>query len=221
LLLRPLIAAEADWLADLRTDPEVNRFLADGALSRKAACQTAEAIVSLDRMKCQFGHWAIQDKGTGVVHGWTDLSKLRPWSGPSDEIPLSYVLRRASWGQGIATEAAGRLLRCAFEVQQLDRVMAVMMAGNAVSERVLQNLGMRSLKAAGILTLFSDRCAGPAGPSQRALAKIPFCSLPVSAHKFAGPFRLADFAAWRKLPHIRLNVQNRRAVDGIQAGNFQ
>jgi len=133
LLLRPLIAADADWLADLRTDPEVNRFLADGALSPKAACQTAEAIVSLDRMKCQFGHWAIQDKGTGAVHGWTDLSKLRPWSGPSDEIALSYVLRRASWGQGIATEAAGRLLRCAFEVQQLDRVMAVMMAGNAVS----------------------------------------------------------------------------------------
>jgi RimJ/RimL family protein N-acetyltransferase len=105
-LLRPLIGDDADWLAGLFTDPEVNRFLVDGALSPKAARQTAEAIVSLDLMKCQLGHWAIQDKATGAIHGWTELSKLRPWSRPSDEIALGYVLRRASWGQGVATEAA-------------------------------------------------------------------------------------------------------------------
>jgi RimJ/RimL family protein N-acetyltransferase len=147
-LLRPLIAADADWLADLFTDPEVNRFLLDGTLSPDEARHAAEAIVSLDLMKCHFGHWAIQDKSTSAIHGWTELSKLRPWSGPSDEIALSYVLRRAAWGQGIATEAAARLLRCAFEVQQLDRVMAVTMAGNTPSERVLEKLGMRFISAA-------------------------------------------------------------------------
>jgi RimJ/RimL family protein N-acetyltransferase len=148
-LLRPLIAADADWLAGIFTDPEVNRFLLDGAQSPEEARQTAEAVVSLDLMKCHFGHWAIQDKSTGAIHGWVELSKLRPWSGPSDEIALSYVLRRASWRQGIATEAAARLLRCAFEVQRLDRVMAVIMAGNTPSERVLEKLGMRFLRADG------------------------------------------------------------------------
>jgi RimJ/RimL family protein N-acetyltransferase len=147
-LLRPLIADDADWLADLLADPEVNRFLLDDAMPADEARETAEAIVSLDLMKSHFGQWAIQDKSTGAIHGWTELSKLRPWSGPSDEIALSYVLRRASWGQGIATEAAGRLLRCAFEVQRLHRVMAVIMAGNRPSERVLEKLGMRFIKAA-------------------------------------------------------------------------
>lgn len=99
-------------------------------------------------MKSHFGHWAIQDKSTGAIHGWTELSKLRPWSGRSDEIALSYVLRRASWGQGIATDAAGRLLRCAFEVQRLERAMAVIMAANRRSERVLKKLGMRFVEAA-------------------------------------------------------------------------
>jgi len=139
---------DADWLADLLADPEVNRFLLDDALPAEEARQTAEAIVSLDLMKSHFGHWAIQDKSTGAIHGWTELSKLRPWAGPSDEIALSYVLRRASWGQGIATEAAQRLLRCAFEVQRLDRVMAVIMAGNRPSERVLEKLGMHFIEAA-------------------------------------------------------------------------
>ena len=147
-LLRPLIADDAAWLTDLFVDPEVNRFLLDGALSPEQARRAAEAIISLDLMKCRFGHWAIQDKSTGLIHGWTELSKLRPWSGPSDEIALSYVLRRASWGQGIATEAAARLLQCALEAQRLDRVMAVIMAGNSASERVLEKLGMRFIKAA-------------------------------------------------------------------------
>jgi len=80
-----------------------------------------------------------------------ELSKLEPWSGPSDEIAISYVLRRASWGQGIATEAARRLLRHAFEVLRLDPVMAVIMADNAASRRVLEKLGMRAIKTADTL----------------------------------------------------------------------
>ena len=150
LLLRPLIPGDVDWLTDLFADPEVNQFLWDGASPPQQAKRTAQAIVSLDQMRCQFGYWAIQDKATGVVHGWTELSKLRPWSGPSDEIALSYVLRRASWRRGIATEAAGRLLQHAFEVHQLDRVMAVTMTGNTASKRVLEKLGMRVVENAEV-----------------------------------------------------------------------
>ena len=145
-LLRPLTMEDVDWLADLCADPEVTRFLGDGDGLGKQARRAAEAIVYLDLKRCQFGHWAIQNKSTGFVHGWTELSKLRPWSGPSDEIALSYVLCRASWRRGIATEAAGRLLRYAFEVCRLDRVMAVIMAGNTASKGVLVKLGMHLIE---------------------------------------------------------------------------
>ena len=148
LLLRPLIAGDEDWLTQLFTDPEVARFLQDGACSLEKAKRAAEAVVSLDLMRSRFGYWAIQDKATGVIHGWTELSKLRPWSGPSDEIALSYVLGRAAWGRGIATEAGGRLLRHAFEVLQLETVMAVIMAGNTASKRVLEKLGMHLVQDA-------------------------------------------------------------------------
>ena len=148
LLLRPLISEDADWLTLLFADRGVNRFLQDGACAPEKARRTAEAVVSLDLNRCQFGYWAIHDKATGAIHGWTELSKLRPWSGPSDEIALSYVLGRAAWGRGIATEAAARLLRHAFEVHQLDRLMAVIMAGNAASKRVLEKLGMRLIENA-------------------------------------------------------------------------
>jgi RimJ/RimL family protein N-acetyltransferase len=146
LRLRPLIDEDVDWLADLFADPEVNRFLWDDVSSMEQARRAAEAIVYLDLHQFHFGHWAIQDKESGEIHGWTELSKLRPWWGPSDEIALSYVLRSTSWGRGVATEAAGRLLRHAFEANGLETVMAVTMAGNMASKRVLEKLGMRKVK---------------------------------------------------------------------------
>jgi RimJ/RimL family protein N-acetyltransferase len=155
-LLRPLIAEDLEWLTVLLADADVNRFIWDGALPPEKARRAAQAIVDLDRFHVHFGLWAIQDKSNGAIHGYTELGKLRPWSGPSDEIALSYVLRRASWGHGIATEAAGRLLRYAFEVHSLDRVMAVTKAGNTASQRVLEKLGLR-----WILTDRSVRSSDP------------------------------------------------------------
>ena len=143
LLLRPFIADDTAWLTDLLCDAAVCEFLWDGPSERKQAQRHAQAIVDLDLWHCRFGHWAIVDRSTNEIHGWTELGKLRPWDGPSDEIALSYGLRRQSWGQGIATEAAGRLLRYAFEFHQLDCVMAVIMAGNVASRRVLEKLDMR------------------------------------------------------------------------------
>jgi RimJ/RimL family protein N-acetyltransferase len=141
-LLRPFIADDLDWLTDLVADREVNRFLWDDVESREKAGRIAEEIISLDLRRFQFGHWAIQDKNTGAFLGWTALGKLCSWSGPSDEIAVSYALRRASWGQGFATEAAGHLVCYAFEVTCLERVMAVVDARNTASKRVLEKIGM-------------------------------------------------------------------------------
>jgi len=143
LVLRPLVPEDVDWISDISVDPEVNRFLWDRPKSAKQARLLGEAIVYWDLHACHFGHWAIQDKATNEIHGWTELGKLRPWWGPGDEIAISYVLRRASWGRGIATEAAERLLRYAFEAHRLERVMATIMAGNSASRRILEKLGMR------------------------------------------------------------------------------
>jgi len=77
--LRPLRDEDVDWITGLCMDPDVNRFLWECCTSVEKARRTAEAIVYLDLNKYHFGHWAIQDKQTGVIHGWTELGKLRPW----------------------------------------------------------------------------------------------------------------------------------------------
>jgi RimJ/RimL family protein N-acetyltransferase len=146
-VLRPLIAEDVEWLTDLWADREVNRFLREESESREEARSIAKAMLYLDRGLCHFGHWAIQDKDSGIMHGWVALRKLHGWSGPSDEIAVSYILRPASWGQGLATEVAGRLLRYGFEIHHLKRVMAVVDARNTGSKRVLEKIGMQFVKS--------------------------------------------------------------------------
>jgi ribosomal-protein-alanine N-acetyltransferase len=146
-LLRPLVEEDSDWLTDLIADREINRYLlGEKVESLEKARKAADAMIYLDLMRGAFGEWAIQDKQSGVIHGYAGLGKLRPWSGRSDEIAISYVLRRSSWGQGLASEVAGRLVLYGFEAQRLERIMAVVLARNDASKRVLEKIGMKFVK---------------------------------------------------------------------------
>ena len=76
---------------------------------------------------------------------------------------LGYWLGKPFWGRGYATEAAGRLLRHAFETLDQDSVHAGWFADNTRSGQVLAKLGarhngsaMRESAARGCLVLCHD-----------------------------------------------------------------
>jgi len=144
--LRPLTPGDEVWLTHIWADPDVNRYLWEPDLSPDQAAKAAKVMVDLDAFRHHFGIWAIEEKSTGARHGWVELSKLEPWWGPNDEIAISYVLQRQSWGRGIATEAAARLVRHAFEANRLELVMAVVVGENVASKRVVEKLGMHLVK---------------------------------------------------------------------------
>jgi ribosomal-protein-alanine N-acetyltransferase len=54
---------------------------------------------------------------------------------------LGYWIAKPFWGRGLVTEAAGEVLRWAFEEQQLNRVFAAVFPENTASKRVLEKLG--------------------------------------------------------------------------------
>jgi ribosomal-protein-alanine N-acetyltransferase len=83
---------------------------------------------------------AIVDKESGRFIGWCGLDHRDP----RKSCPvLFYLLERAYWGQGLATEAATELLKLAFKELQLDRVDAGCAPENEASRRVLEKIGMR------------------------------------------------------------------------------
>jgi RimJ/RimL family protein N-acetyltransferase len=66
---------------------------------------------------------------------------------------LGYWLGKPFWGQGYASEAAGRVLRYAFEVLKADRVGAGWFHDNPASGRVLEKLGFCYVGAASQTSL--------------------------------------------------------------------
>jgi len=55
---------------------------------------------------------------------------------------VAYLLSKAYWGQGLATEGARAGLQYGFEVLGLDQIVGLVHPENRASQRVLEKLGM-------------------------------------------------------------------------------
>src|SRR5262249_3544647 len=83
--------------------------------------------------------------------GWCGIGY---WHGLPD-LELGYTVASRCWGRGLATEAVGCLLRYAFEVLRLPRVVGAARVGNVASRRVMLKWGWSLRRPHG--------CVGPAG----------------------------------------------------------
>jgi ribosomal-protein-alanine N-acetyltransferase len=138
LRMRPFTLDDLDALCRITADAEVMRYIADGhAITREETATNLRNIIETFQRR-GFGRWAVEEKAGGALLGYCGLSQ--PAESPGVE--LVYMLARRAWGRGLATEAAGAVLRYGFEELGLERVYALTMPGNARSRRVLERLGL-------------------------------------------------------------------------------
>lgn len=74
-------------------------------------------------------------------------------------VSISYHLKQSAWGQGIATEAASRLVQFAFETLNAYGIHAEAIASNTGSQSVIRKLGFKDLnfQDAGHAHFYMDR----------------------------------------------------------------
>jgi RimJ/RimL family protein N-acetyltransferase len=157
LRLRPLIAGDRDALYSIYADPEVSRTLINRPQSIEAFQAPFDQMLELSST---LGMWAIVHKGDDRFIGRCGFYLF---SEPPARTPeLAYLLSRAYWGRGLATEAARRCLDFAFSEQAWPEVVAMVRLGNTASARVLRKLGMellRRIEVRGIpADLYRVRC---------------------------------------------------------------
>jgi RimJ/RimL family protein N-acetyltransferase len=91
-----------------------------------------------------YGQWAVAEKATGHVIGMVGFyHPQRPWPG----VDLGWVIQRARWGQGFATEAASAAIEWAWQHTQIDRVISLIAPDDARSIRVASKIGLRFERA--------------------------------------------------------------------------
>jgi RimJ/RimL family protein N-acetyltransferase len=130
-----------DWLLlrPLATDPQVMRYISDGKPwpDERIREFVGRQVAHFDRL----GHclWKLLLKETSEIIGFCGL---QPLDGTA-ETEIGWWLARTCWGQDLATEAARTALLDGFDRAGLERIVAVALAANRASIRVMEKLGMK------------------------------------------------------------------------------
>jgi ribosomal-protein-alanine N-acetyltransferase len=142
LRMRPFDWNDFDRAVAIYADPDVTRFLPRGPVPRDEVVARVERVLthfSAHWTDHGFGVWALIDRATGILVGQCGLQHL-----PNDgDVEVLYLLERAQWARGLATEAAGAALAHGFTRVGLDRIVAVTRPEHVASRRVMEKLGMR------------------------------------------------------------------------------
>jgi RimJ/RimL family protein N-acetyltransferase len=125
----------ADFIA-LERDPEVMRYLNGGhAVDPEHADPNATFLMPRGS---ELHVWTARRSAGGAFVGWFCL-----WPDSETQAELGYRLRRADWGQGLASEGAAALVKWGFERNLYDLIVSGTMAVNHGSRRVMEKIGMR------------------------------------------------------------------------------
>lgn len=138
LLLRPVEYMDIDQLVAIWADPEATRFLG-GPRDPSLVCDMLDEEAE-SPSGSPFGQWPLIEKESGRVAG--DCGLLKKEIGGAEEVELVYVIAPWAWGRGYASEAGEAMLRFAFDVLDLPRVVSLVHPDNERSRRVAEKLGM-------------------------------------------------------------------------------
>ena len=138
LLIRPYTQDDLEELIEMRTDPEVYRYL--GGPERQ---NRVEITKRLDfYMQCYdklgFGMSAMVWKENGETIGGCGLQPLED----TGEIEVGYSLKKDYWRRGIGYECADAWLEYGFAKAGLERIVAVADKENTGSWRIMEKCGM-------------------------------------------------------------------------------
>ena len=145
LVLRPVTADDHAALLAHWMQPDVRRFLFDGAAP--SAAEVAETIEESigDFAASGYGIWLIElgsgpNSGPSAEPGLVGTAGLRPLE--ESGLEIFYSLAPDAWGHGYATEAARAVVDFALGFLGLPEVLAEVDEGNAASVAVVKRIGM-------------------------------------------------------------------------------
>lgn len=124
----------------MNADPDVMEFF-PSTLDRAASDAFVDAIEATFDSR-GLGLWAVE--GLGIdFHGYVGLWPATFDAAFNPSIEIGWRLTKASWGKGIATEAANRVVEDAFGRLMLDELVSFTAVLNTPSRAVMERIGMQ------------------------------------------------------------------------------
>lgn len=136
LVLEPLQESDFDDIARLHADADVRRFFPDGIQNRK---QTEERMQYFLKVYAETGLpcFVIRDIETNEFIGRCGFGEI-----DTGEIEVGYLIKKACWNRGYASEALKGLLNWALNNIDSEYIIAFAPIEHTASHRVMEKGGM-------------------------------------------------------------------------------
>ncbi|MCP4425237.1 MAG: GNAT family N-acetyltransferase [Chloroflexi bacterium] len=138
LVLRPFTPQDAIHLHRILNEDDILRYFP--GTKRPSLEQTQRMVQGQLKhwQKYGCGWWAVESRANNQFIGWCGLQYLPD----TDEIEVAYLLDKAHWGRGLATEAGLSSLQFGFETLGLTQIVGIVHPENKASQRVLEKSGL-------------------------------------------------------------------------------
>ena len=138
LILRAFTEEDVEPLHDILGDKDVMRYFPNASPPSRDRVKQLISRQLRHWEEYGFGWWAVELRWKDQLIGWSGLQFLPE----TEEVEVAYLLSRAFWGQGLATEAARACLKYGSESVELKTIVAIVHPENGASQRVLEKSGM-------------------------------------------------------------------------------
>jgi ribosomal-protein-alanine N-acetyltransferase len=138
-------------IAGLMLDPRVYRSRPWASAPTRADVRASLADKRDHWERHGFGLWLLRDRHTGLVVGRGGLQYTDAIGGFAVE--AAWTIAPERWGEGLATELAVASVAVAFDVLDLNELIAITLPDNLASRRVMEKAGFvydRAIEHAGL-----------------------------------------------------------------------
>jgi RimJ/RimL family protein N-acetyltransferase len=153
LQLRPLVPSDASLLAAVDADTDVLRYIGRPIATslqgyKEFIAQVRARYLSDETESPLYGFWVAEERNSGVALGWyllrpaLDYRFAKEAGFTAGQVEIGYRFHTAAWGKGYATEGAQELLQRALLQKETTAIVAVALATNQASIRVMEKLGL-------------------------------------------------------------------------------
>lgn len=140
LTLRHLEPDDLEPLYALYRDPAMREFYPDGVRTLAETKDELDWFLKGHPRHPELGLWATIERSSGAFLG---RCGLLPWQiDGTDEVELAFMIDKRRWREGLATEAARSIIQYAQDELKLQRLICLVMPGNAASAGVAIKVGM-------------------------------------------------------------------------------
>lgn len=141
LLLRQQVKQDLEALWAFHCNPENIRYYHDAPNTIEEVQQELEWDLDWYQVHAGLGTWVILHKEWGKLVG---LCSLLPRTVDGiEEVEMAYILAEECRGQGLGTELSRAVVKYAFEVLNLPRIVSLIEPDNMLSRHVVEKAGMQ------------------------------------------------------------------------------